>query len=195
MPVSKMKKFLTALFALTALAAAEPHTHDGFFMNYAVGAGYQDYKIRSGNREMEIDGVASEFDMKIGAAFSPDMIVHFTVLSIENENDLSYEGDTYPIDGITSILFGAGATHYTPANVFFSFSVGFVQTSSALDANFDFTEKNKGIGLEAEVGKEWWVGYEWGLGGAIAFTYIKNFQKQHSSSGYGFSLMLSLTYN
>ncbi len=43
-----MKKFILALAALatSALAASQPRTHDGFFLNLTLGLSYQDRWLR-----------------------------------------------------------------------------------------------------------------------------------------------------
>ena len=192
-----MKRFFIALLAFVALAAAEPHTHDGFFMNYAVGAGYQNFKLKHivGSKNGIIEGVSSEFSMKLGTAINPEMIVHLSLFNVENQNELSFEGDSYPTDGVSSMFIGIGATHYTETNLFTSFSIGYVQMHPALDAEIDFGDRNSGIGIEAAIGKEWWLGDEWGMGGTISFTYMRNPQKNYNTSAYGINFLISLTYN
>lgn len=191
-----MRPFFIALLAFAALAAAEPHTHDGFFMNYAVGAGYQDFSIKQPNYENAgFEGVASEFSLKLGKAISPNLVVHFTLFDVENKNELYLDGDTYPAEGVSSMLIGIGATHYTERNYFTSFSIGYAQAHPATQAEIDFGHRSFCFGVEATIGKEWWWGDEWGFGGALAFTYIRNSQKYFNASAYGINFMLSLTYN
>jgi len=192
-----MKQFFIALLAFAALSVAEPHTHDGFFMNYAVGAGYQNFEFKHivGSKSASIEGVSSEFSLKLGRAINPEMIVHVTLFDVENTNELSFDGESYPIEGVNSMFIGIGATHYTETNFFTSVSIGYTQTHFATEAQIDFRDKNHGFGFEASIGKEWWCGEEWGFGGAIALTYIRNPWKGYNASAYGINFMLSLTYN
>ena len=192
-----MKQFFIALLAFAALSVAEPHTHDGFFMNYAVGAGYQNFEFKHivGSKSASIEGVSSEFSLKLGRAINPEMIVHFTLFDVKNTNELSFDGESYPIEGVNSMFIGIGATHYTETNFFTSVSIGYTQTHFATEAQIDFRDKNHGFGFEASIGKEWWCGEEWGFGGAIALTYIRNPRKGYNASAYGINFMLSLTYN
>ena len=192
-----MKQFFIALLAFAALSVAEPHTHDGFFMNYAVGAGYQNFEFKHivGSKSASIEGVSSEFSLKLGRAINPEMIVHVTLFDVENTNELSFDGESYPIEGVNSMFIGIGATHYTETNFFTSVSIGYTQTHFATEAQIDFRDKNHGFVFEASIGKEWWCGEEWGFGGAIALTYIRNPKKGYNASAYGINFMLSLTYN
>ena len=40
MDLLEMRQLFIALLAFSVLATAAPHTHGGFFMNYATGADY-----------------------------------------------------------------------------------------------------------------------------------------------------------
>ena len=191
-----MRRLFLALLALTALALAEPHSHDGFFMNYAFGAGYQDFESgRSKSNHVEISGVSSEFDLKLGLALNPALIIHLTLFDVSNQNDIEYNGSTLDFDGISSILLGVGVTHYTPSNIFFSFTVGVVQVSPFDDAEFDFKDENHGIGIQAEAGKELWISDNWAFGAALSLTYIRSSEQNISQSALGINILLSLTYN
>ena len=65
-----MKKILLsiALAAICAFAASAPKTHDGFFLNATMGAGYSSFedKIEGGLGKITCDGGAFEASFKLG---------------------------------------------------------------------------------------------------------------------------------
>ena len=66
-------------------------------------------------------------------------------------------------------LFGLGLTYYLmPLNAYASLVVGLTQTLVAFDGAFD--RSDGGWGTEVDIGKEWWVGRQWGLGTALRFS-------------------------
>lgn len=196
-----MKKALVALFAMACMALAEPHTHDGFFMNYAFGAGYQDFDIASKKGyDLEISGVSTEFDLKIGLSINPHIIVHLSLISVDNPNDIEVstsDGDVLvgAGDGVSSILLGVGVTHYMVNNIFVTASVGAVQFGTSEEAQFDFKDGEHGLGFEGGIGKEIWISDDLGLGLELSLTYARSTVHGIKSSGLGLNLLLTLTYN
>ena len=196
-----MKRIIIALLALACSVMAEPHAHDGFFMNYAFGAGYQDFDIAyKKGYDLEISGVSTEFDLKIGLSINPHIIVHLSLISVDNPNDIEVSTDDGDVlvgggDGVSSILLGVGVTHYMVNNIFFTASVGAVQLGTSEEAQFDFKDGEHGLGFEAGIGKEIWISDNLGLGLELSLTYVRCAEHGIKNSGLGLNLLLSLTYN
>ena len=93
---------------------------------------------------------------------------------------------------------GPGVTYYLmPANVYFSGSVGVGSLSGSDELNGN---SDTGFALDTTIGKEWWVGDNWGLGLAGDFTYLSAKDKDlvgstQNWSVTGFGLRLSATFN
>lgn len=191
-----MRKALITLLALACIAFAEPYTHDGFFMNYAFGAGYQDFDIKGKRiKDSDISGVATEFDLKLGLSLNPQIIVHLSIASIDNSNEYDNGDVAYASTGVSAFLIGVGATHYMASNIYATASVGAVQLGPSRESEFDLKDGQHGLGVEAGVGKEWWLSDNWGLGLALSLTYVRCTEHGIKYSGLGLNLLLSLTYN
>ena len=158
-----MKKILILISMVTTLCFAEsaPHTHDGFFLNLALGFGYQSFEY-SGNTayipDLEAKGVASEFDIKLGGRIAPNTLLHATLAGVSNGEDLevsSTRGSYSTSEKSESMSFlGIGLTYYLPINIFFSGSIGL--------ANFNLQDNGdngdiegsteQGLGFQVAVG-------------------------------------------
>ena len=88
-----MKKFILALLATAAMAMAESHTHDGFFLNLALGFGYQGftYDANKAIYDMEAKGVSTEFDLKLGGCIATNTLLHATILGVTNNSEIDYK--------------------------------------------------------------------------------------------------------
>ena len=201
-----MKKFILALLATAAMAMAESHTHDGFFLNLALGFGYQsfEYDGKEPLPDLEAKGLSSEFDVKLGGRVAPNTLLHATIAGVACGEDLkiSSDNESHSISGKTESMsfLGIGVTYYLPINVFFSGSIGFasfnLQDSSDKDGDIEGSTE-EGLGFQVAVGKEWWVSDNWGLGLAAAFTYGSAEDKGDvgEASAYGINIMFSATFN
>ena len=169
-----------AVFVPTA-AEAKPRTHDGFFLKLGLGGGYTSYGNADDAVDSTLSGGAIEFDLSIGGTIADNLALYafsaanavpnptLTVGSVEAESD-----DTV----LTLRSFGVGLSYYLmPANV--SLSIGAGITSAELevrdpDSSVRITGTSD-IGPYAFVGigKEWWVGDEWGLGLGVKGSYAR----------------------
>ena len=203
-----MKKVFLAILATAAMAMAESHTHDGFFLNLALGFGYQSftYDANKSVYDMEAKGVASEFDLKLGGRIANNTLLHATILGVTNSSEIDYKAKggkklfSSSKDSENMSMLGIGLTYYLPENIFVSGSVGFAQFN--LQDNSD--EENKvegatenGIGIQIATGKEWWVSDNWGLGASVAFTFgaAEDQKDMGDASAYGVNVMFSATFN
>lgn len=66
---------------------------------------------------------------------------------------------------------GAGVDYYfMPINIYIG---GTVSVAGVTRTDEDYVNRSKaGLGLDFDVGKEWWVGNRWGIGLALRATYI-----------------------
>jgi len=194
-----MKKIIFAL-PLTLLSfilfAQEDRTHDGFYLSFGLGPlwgttnGYDNQ-----GSVAEIKGTGAEFDLQIGYNVSKNIIVHGTLLS-KAVIGPEINGTKVPNDySIGETMIGAGITHYTPKNLFFSGSIGSGKFSFS-DENDSMSTKG-GFSFLLKAGKEWWVSKKTGLG--VAFTYGRT-KVSDSGNGYTenwnagrFGVLLNLT--
>ena len=202
-----MKKLFIAILATAAMAMAESHTHDGFFLNLALGFGYQSftYDANKATYDMEANGVSSEFDLKLGGAIAPNTLLHATILGVTNTGEIEGKRDGKKVTSTSDrseglSLLGIGVTYYLPENIFFSGTIGLAafNLQDNTDKDNDITgQTENGFGVQLAVGKEWWVSDNWGLGVSAALTYGAAADKDDmgDASAYGINILFSATFN
>lgn len=207
-----MKKFLALIATAAALCFAEsaPQTHDGFFMNWTLGLGFQSFDYVASdndNYDMKAKGLSAETDFLIGGRIMENTLLHASFIIVKNTNDIeryTKSGRKYDeSEGISEQmnLFGIGATYYLPSNVFFTASLGLTWFSIEIDncsgSYCTAGSTDTGFGFQVGAGKEWWVAPEWGLGAKLAFTYgsAKDQDDAGDASAFGVNLMFTITYN
>jgi hypothetical protein len=91
---------------------------------------------------------------------------------------------------------GVGLTYYLmPANVYFAGSLG-IGKVIFVNGSGDRGGSNVGFATNIMIGKEWWVGVDWGIGVAgqlIVIAADDDFLQD--VGGVGFGLMFTATYN
>ena len=203
-----MKKVFLAILATAAMAMAESHTHDGFFLNLALGFGYQGftYDANKSRYDMEAKGVSTELDIKLGGRIATNTLLHATILGVTNTSEIEIKTKGGSKVGSSSdksenlSMLGVGLTYYLPENIFISGSVGFanfnLQDNTDEENHIEGATEN-GIGVQIAAGKEWWVSDNWGLGVSVAFTYGAADDKDDmgEASAYGINVMFSATFN
>lgn len=196
--------FLPAVLLLLAgpVVAGEPRTHDGFFLRLSGGVGYGSTSrtLPSGivgnpqTAELAFDGLDGDYNFAVGGMIARNLALHGTFFGWSiADPDVEVDGTkTGSLDGNLSLsAMGGGVTYYImPANIYFSGSLGLAWLSEEI-------ETDVGFGLDATIGKEWWVGGSWGLGLAGAFGYhsVPDDLFDENWSGVSFGLRFSATLN
>ena len=203
-----MKKLfmLTALAASFSFATSEPHVHDGFFLNFAMGMGYQSINFVPDDREEETDniaGLATDIDVKLGGNVAYNTLLHLTLAGTTKTGTTNFEDD-YKDLRVNMSLLGLGVTHYFENNIFITASCGISQfhvnediaVFSAIVQSNTSPDINTGFGFQVGGGKEWWVSDNWGIGASAALLYgfASNLADAKESS-LGITLRFSATYN
>ena len=195
----------TLVFAGPAYAGGQPREHDGFFMRLSMGGGSGNANIEEAGNKAELKGGAGDMNLAFGGMVSKNLALHGTIWGWgvqDPDASLTIPGlgsGSGTLNGFLAMsAIGPGVTYYLmPANVYFSGSVGVgnLTGSDEIDGSTD-----TGFALDATVGKEWWVGPNWGLGLAGDFTYLTAKDKDivGSSESWavtGFGLRFSATFN
>jgi hypothetical protein len=92
---------------------------------------------------------------------------------------------------------GVGATYYfMPVNLYVSASVGLGLLVFEDDGGQSKDTKG-GLSLNGLIGKEWWVGADWGLGiaGQVFFMRVKDYVDNQPMNALAINLLFSATYN
>jgi outer membrane protein W len=166
-----------------------PHQHKGFYMRLTTGVGYHK---TSGDGDVSLSGVGGITTLGFGWALFENFILNADIWGSKVFSPkVSFPGGSADLNG--SVLvdgIGAGVTYYVmPMNLYVAASVGATMLSAEIDGTS--LESDTGFGLNAVVGKEWWVSDNWGLGIAGQVFYGKHDPSSTIAGG----LLFSATYN
>ena len=203
-----MKKLLILVSVAASLcfAQSEPRAHDGFFLNIALGMGYQsiDFVVEDWQEETDNKaGLVTDIDFKVGGRISYNTLMHLTLAGTTKTGTTDYD-DEYENIRANMALLGLGVTHYFDYNIFITASCGISQFHANSNvAVFSATVKNKasqdintGFGFQVGSGKEWWVSDNWGIGASAALLYgFASNLRDTKESSLGVTLRLSATWN
>jgi hypothetical protein len=173
------------------------HEHDGFYLRLQGGMGYMMTSESTGT----LHGVSALGGMALGGAVASNLILYGELLDVVEANK-SYGGG----DGamILMVGFGPGVAYYLePINMYFSGTLIFsglmaspLETKDSKTKGIDLTS-DIGFGFSMQVGKEWWVSDNWGLGAAFQFHFasMKNKDVDARITALGFGALFTATYN
>jgi hypothetical protein len=179
--------------------AGEARTHDGFLLRLSAGGGYGATSADTPLGELDISGPAGDVNFAIGGAVAPNLILHGTLWGwAVSEPDVELGGASATAEDATLSMsaFGVGITYYMmPANFYISPSIG----AAELEIEEDNVSANSdtGIAFDFTLGKEWWVGDNWGLGvaGDVNFHKIPDGDLDEDWTGPGLGLRFTATMN
>lgn len=149
------------------------HRHDGFLLRLSlgVGGGAAAVKDESTSNELTFAGAAGGTTIDVGGSLGDNLAIFGRVRSAAivsptvwlNDEEL---GSSDAI-GVSQTMVGVGVSHYImPLNLYLGAAVGFALISIEIERNGveSSYESDLGAGLDLEIGKEWWVSDNWGLG-------------------------------
>ncbi|MGA1795610.1 MAG: hypothetical protein ACMUIL_07100 [bacterium] len=174
--------------------------HKGFYLRMQLGiadtkskgTGYSD------GTEMEVSGNGSAFRLDIGGAIKENLIIFGTLGGISiSDPDIELNGVKYSTFDTTSRIsdFGIGITYYfMPTNVYIGGSLNLAKDT--IEFNSYEGTSDTGYGLYLNMGKEWWVSDNWGLGLAI-FGYFGRVPDEDEGKikNISYGLLFSATFN
>jgi hypothetical protein len=171
-------------------------------MRLQFGGGYLTTSESTGGSTLKVSGGAGSFGMAVGGAVIENLIIYgeFTGMFVSDPS-VSYRGNSATASGTTMTLsaFGPGVAYYIePFNMYLSGTMLFAKLSmSNSDSNDNFASSDLGFGAHFNVGKEWWVSTNWGLGAAFQFQFasMKDKGVDDRITALGFAALFSATYN
>jgi len=172
-----IKKSLLTLFlsfVIVGIASmcvyAEVETHDGFYLNFQLGAGYGETNLEEpGDDDFIMDGTTGVFRIKAGYAILNNFVI-YGIYGVFNVDEPDYEygsaSGTMNNTTLTYYDYGVGLCYYfMPINIYISADMA--SSKGRLEINNIKSDTEWGASFTLSVGKEWWVSDNWGLG--IAF--------------------------
>jgi len=191
--------FLTSnLFSQADATDVGIYQHDGFFLRMLFGVGYTELVENDVMRsELKFSGVADGLRFQIGGAVSDNLIIYGALGSvIQKDPTMEWMGESGSTSNVSASVFdfGGGITYYLmPANVYFA--LGLLINRAELEYNNRKGESEYGIGFNAMVGKEWWVGEDWGIGATGYLSYGTMKDKDYTINYFYVGVLFSATYN
>lgn len=178
------------------------HVHDGFFLRVQLGGGFSSLQSTTSGVKTTIGGGGAAFGLAIGGVIAHNLILYGAFFDDAAANpDVQVGGTSVasPIGDTDWQGIGPGlAYYYAPLNLYLSGAIAMTRFWMH-DQNGNQLDSSKaGLGVELEVGKEWWVSCNWGLG--IALRFAGSSMKDQNdptltwSAGAG-SVLFSATYN
>lgn len=168
--------------------------HQGLLLRFTAGAGGA--AADDDLNDVTLSGGAGSFSVDLGGSVAPSLALHGRLaLNSMFEPSVSESGAyTGDLDdtSLTFALLGLGATYYLPSNLYLTGVVGLSRASFQLYGN-EYDALN-GIGVMGDIGYEWPIGGDWGLGvaGRIEFHSVRGDDERLATAGLG--VLLSLTH-
>jgi len=140
--------------------------HKGLLLRATTGWGFG--RLGASKGDLHEPSFVLGFGVDVGAAVIENLIVRGRLRGAAGYYDDSDFGDQvlFTFGGI-----GAGVDYYImPINVYVG---GTLSVAGITREQEDSSHRSKaGIGIDLDVGKEWWIGRRWGLGIALRASYI-----------------------
>lgn len=181
--------------------------HDGFMVRLTLGLGVSLLHEEGfiGNRAFSADysglGYASSLD--IGASLVENLVLHAR-LAILDITSASPDGESDYVDTGLSLnagLFAPAITYYVmPINIYLTGAIGLCVMNFFHEDSDDASSTAFGLGVNLDIGKEWWIANAWGLGLAGRLWYSRNSDSDEElgleavDDLLSFALLFSVTY-
>lgn len=154
------------------------HRHDGFFLRMLGGYGSLNFSespvYSNGTGTVKASGPAGFFALQLGLALTDNIIIYGALNGYATSNPDYYlngvKQTTTASNSMGINVYGGGLSLYLDSiNAYISGDVGVAKTQ--ITVNNTQYSSDSGIGVNLQIGKEWWVSANWGLGAALFFHY------------------------
>jgi len=197
--------------AAPTLAWPGYHQHDGFYLSMNIGPALGGTIIKASGSDAGYDklilrGPGAVIDFKIGGIIAPDLALSFDLI-VRSINDPEGEQDGVNMGNAGSDVtlsddtYGIGLTRYfMPYNMFVSGTVGMGRM--VVDNGTAKSSSKWGPALHLKVGREWWVGSNWGLGVSAGYGLViaddktePGYDYKGELTSHQFYVLFNTTYN
>lgn len=159
----------------TTTFAPDPtaENHDGFLLRFTLGFG-GGVAQRDLGSTLKYSGGAVFLALDVGAVVAENFAVYgrladFGLVNPKQQLGSADLGNTKNTT-LSFGMFGAGASYFfMPINLYVGGAVGFAAGVVETPSNSD--NSRLGFAFDLDVGKEWWIDDDWGLGVALRFSH------------------------
>jgi hypothetical protein len=178
--------------------------HDGFMARATIGFGGASVKSNTINTDVTVrdfSGALFALSLDVGGAPAENLIIHgrFASMSVlqprarvDNVNQPKSNQNSADV-----LLLAPAVTYYfMPINLYATGAVGFSWLFEGYTDRFadHYSYRTQaGVGVNVDLGKEWWVNDQWGFGVAGRFWYTL-ITADNRDTVAGFALLFSATY-
>lgn len=187
---------LASALALARPAQAEP-AHDGALVRLTLGLGGAS-TVSDTVPEITLSGAAGFFSLDVGGTVGERWALHARLSANSMvEPTVSVDGEELGEVADSSLSYsvlGLGLTHYFPSNLYLTAVLGLANATLEIDGIE--TDSELGGALIGDIGYEWAVGGDWGLGlaGRIELYSITD-DNDDSLKAAALGLLFSATYH
>jgi hypothetical protein len=176
--------------------------HDGVMLRVTAGMGGSVESIDSGASERRMSGLSAMFSVDLGGALNDQVSLHGRFASAAlSDPDYEVDGvDRGELSGLraNAFLLAPAVTYYLmPANVYLTGAAG-LSWINLDDAQEERRWSESGLGFNLDLGKEWWVSRNWGMGvaGRFWFSYFdyRDEGRRFEETFTGLAVLFSATY-
>lgn len=180
--------------------------HDGFMLRFTIGGGGAGAGLDTSGSTLELSGGGVAFSLDIGGSPTDNLVIHVRISDfVMIEPNVTIEGvpgSAGELNGsFGSNFFGVGLTYYfMPVNLYLTAALGAGWLTINIDGEDENRSTDAGIGFDFDVGKEWWVSDNWGLGIAGRFSMVSGTTTEDNTGTEtdfamaAFALLFSATY-
>jgi hypothetical protein len=172
----------------------------------AIGGGYfhDAEKLTGGvGSNATISAAAAALELSIGGSLSPGLVLGGALLTnTAISPKIDYSDGSEPSKGrVNAVILGPFLDYYTrpSGGLHFGGTIGFVAVAIRDKGSPIDSEQVRGLGIVPEIGYEWWVGPEWGMGGLFRLIVAKAGRTRgditESDTIVAPSLLFTTTYN
>jgi len=178
------------------------HVHDGFYLRVQTGIGFSSLGSTTGGVKTTMGGGGLAFGAAVGGVIAHNLILYGAVFETDTVNPDVQVGGASMASQIGQIAMqgiGPGVAYYFgPINLYLSGTIVLSRFWTYDGGGNQLDTSKIGLALDFQVGKEWWVSPDWGLGIAGQLT-LGSMKDQNSPdltwSAGAFSLLFSASYN
>jgi hypothetical protein len=178
--------------------------HDGFMARATIGFGGASVKSKTINTDMTVrdfSGAVMALSLDVGGAPAENLIIHgrFASMSVLQPRARIANVNQEPKNENSAdvVLLAPAVTYYfMPINLYATGAVGFSWLFEGYTDEFGDRNNYRthvGVGVNFDLGKEWWVNDQWGFGVAGRFWY-SHINTDYLDTVAGFALLFSVTY-
>lgn len=172
----KLLQWITmGIFTSQAFAGSMAQTHDGFFLNMALGFAGGSMDIKGDGYKLENSGTTTLFNFRIGGCPIPNLAISADLQGVgmagitqkmAGESQKADKDLTYTVSTL-----GLGTTYYIPDLFFVGATISPSGSLRVADDNDEEDSQGDMMGYSLRIGKEWWVSENWGLGVEFNYTH------------------------